>query len=166
MGVSNFSLDQLKEAMALGRVDAHQPEYSLLHRDIEQGLLQYCHGNKISVMSYSSIAKGILTGAFHFGGAKIEETDFRAKRQFFLEGQFEKEHDLLNVMKTFAESKGVSVAQIAIAWLLHQQGLTSAIVGTQNEKHLLDNVSAVDVVLSSDELAQLSTISAQVIDCL
>ena len=166
IGVSNFSLEQLKEAAALGRIDALQPEYSLLQRDIEQGLLQYCHENAISVLSYSSIAKGILTGVFHFGGAKIEESDFRAKRQFFLEGQFEKEADLLNVMKAIAESKRVTVSQIAISWLLHQEGLTSAIVGTQNEKHLLDNVRAVDAELSSDELQQLNATSTNVLNSL
>ena len=154
----------MKEAAAIGRVDALQPEYSLLQRDIEQGLLQYCHDNSISVMSYSSVAKGVLTGAFHFGKDKIDQSDFRATRRLFLEGQLETEAALLHLMKEIADGKGVTVSQIAISWLLHQQGLTSAIVGTQNEKHLLDNIRAADVTLSGDELDRLSKTSTRVLN--
>jgi aryl-alcohol dehydrogenase-like predicted oxidoreductase len=163
IGVSNFSLDQLKKAAEYGRIEALQPEYSLLQRDIEGGLLQYCREQSISVMSYSSVAKGILTGAFHFGGAKLKEDDFRAKRRLFLEGQFEKEAELVQLVKEIADAKKVSMAQVAIGWLLHQKGLTSAIVGTQSEKHLLDNSKAADLKFSVDEINKLSWISSKVL---
>ncbi len=163
IGVSNFSLDQLKKAAAVGQVDAIQPEYSLLQRDIEDGILQHCRASSISVMSYSSIAKGILTGAFHLGGARLRPDDFRAKRRLFLPGQLEKEAALIHVMKEIADSKGVTVSQIAISWILHQEGMTSAIVGTQNERHLLDNIRSVDVALSPQDLERLGAASRQVL---
>ncbi len=166
IGVSNFSLEQLKRATELGRIDAFQPEYSLLQRDIERGLLDYCRASSISVLSYSSVAKGILAGAFHLGGTALKKEDFRAKRRLFLEGQFEKEAELIQVIKEIAESKGATLSQIAIAWLLHQRGLTSAIAGTQNEKHLLENIGAADVALSAREIERLTSTSTKVLKTL
>jgi myo-inositol catabolism protein IolS len=166
IGVSNFSLDQLKRASELGRIDAIQPEYSLLQRDIEQGILPFCREHSISVLSYSSVAKGVLTGVFHLGAASLSPQDFRAKRRLFLEGQFAKEAPLIHLMKEMADAKGATVSEIAIGWLLHQPGLTSAIVGTQNEKHLVENVRAADVELSPDEVRRLASVSAEVLKSL
>ncbi len=163
IGASNFSLEQLKKASELGRIDAIQPEYSLLQRDIEQGTLRYCREHSISVLSYSSVAKGVLTGAFHLGEARLKPDDFRAKRRLFLEGQFEKEAELIHLMKEIADTKHATVSQIAIGWLLHQPGLTSAIVGTQKERHLMENVRAVDVELSAADLKRLAATSAKVL---
>jgi aryl-alcohol dehydrogenase-like predicted oxidoreductase len=166
IGVSNFSLDQLKAAAHIGRIDAIQPEYSLLQRDIETGILEYCRSASISVLSYSSIAKGILSGAFHLGGPGLGKDDFRARRRLFLDGQFELEADLIRALKEIADSRKATLAQVAIAWILHQKGLTSAIVGTQNEKHLLENVGAADVELSSGEIERLSATSTVVLNAL
>jgi myo-inositol catabolism protein IolS len=163
IGVSNFSIDQLKEAMEYARIDVIQPEYSLLHRGIEHELIPYCVEHSIGIMSYSSIAKGILTGAFHNGKAVVKDTDFRKDRRLFLPGHLEKEQPLIDVLKQIAEEKQVTLSEIAISWLLHQPALTSAIVGTQNEKHLAENTRAVDLTLTADELKRLDQVSAQVI---
>lgn len=166
IGVSNFSLQQLKKAMELGQIDVIQLEYSLLQRDIEKGTLQYCCENSISVLSYSSIAKGILTGIFHLGKAKFKEDDFRLARRLFKKEHLEKESELINLIKEIADTKGTNLSQIAISWLLHQKGLTSTIVGTQSEKHLFENIHSTDIDLSSDELDRLEKISTKVLDSL
>lgn len=166
IGVSNFSPGQLKEALELGRVDVIQPEYSLLQRNIENELLPFCIENSISVMSYSSIAKGILTGAFHLGNAKLKPDDFRSTRRLFLPEHLEKEAELIHAMKEIADAKEVTLSHIAISWLLHQKGLTSAIVGTQSEKHLMENIQAVDVTLSAQELEVLNAVSTKVLNSL
>lgn len=163
VGVSNFSLPLLQEAQEYARVDVIQPEYSLLHREIEAELLPYCREHSIAVMSYSSIAKGILTGAFHFNNAKLQEGDFRRTRRFFLPEHLEKEKELIFLMKAIAEAKGVSLSQVAIGWLLAQPGLTTAIVGTQKERHLLDNLQATELSLSQGELDELDRVSRKVI---
>ncbi|MDB5085598.1 MAG: Aldo/keto reductase, partial [Bacilli bacterium] len=163
IGLSNFSVLQLKEALQYAQVDVIQPEYSLLKRDIEQDLLPFCDQNSIGVMSYSSIAKGILTGAFHLGKTVIKDDDFRRQRRLFQPDHFEKETELIHLLKEIADSKGVTLSHIAISWLLHQPGLTSAIVGTQNEKHLIENAEAADVQLSADELIRLNQVSAKVL---
>ncbi|MCL2318653.1 MAG: aldo/keto reductase [Treponema sp.] len=163
IGVSNFDVTLLKEAMKIGRVEAVQNEYSLLQRDIEKEVLPFCRENSISVMGYSSIAKGILTGAFHFGGAKLKETDFRASRRLFLPAHLEAERELLDTMKRTAGSLHITCGQLALAWLFHQKGLCSALVGTQSEKHFLENIQAVDISLSSKDLSVLDEVSARVI---
>ncbi len=163
IGVSNFSLSLLQQAQEYAQVDAIQPEYSLLQREIEDGLLPYCREHSIAVMAYSPLTKGILTGAFHFGNAKLKEDDFRRSRRFFLPEHLEKEKELLLLLKEVAEAKGVSISRVALAWLLAQPGLTSAIVGTQNERHLLDNLQATELQLTQEELARLDQVSRKVI---
>ena len=164
IGVSNFSLKQLQKAMEYARIDLIQPEYNLLQRDIENGIMQYCHENSISICSYNSIAKGILTGKFHLGGAVIRDDDFRRKKRLFLPEHLEKEMDLILLLKEIADSKGCSLSQVAISWLFYQKGFTSAIVGTQSEKHLEDNIKSVDIVLSESEIERLDKVSLRIIN--
>ncbi len=164
IGVSNFSLKQLQKAMEYARIDLIQPEYNLLQRDIENGIMQYCYENSISICSYNSIAKGILTGKFHLGGAVIRDDDFRRKKRLFLPEHLEKEMDIILLLKEIAEAKGCSLSQVAISWLFYQKGFTSAIVGTQNEKHLEDNVKAVEIELSENEIERLDKVSLRIIN--
>jgi myo-inositol catabolism protein IolS len=166
IGVSNFSLEQVKQGLKYGDIDVIQPEYSLLQRDIEKGLLQFCRENSISVLSYSSIAKGILTGAFHLYNAVIKEDDFRSTRRLFLPEHLEKEKELIYAMKEIADKKVITLSQLAISWLLHQEGLTGAIVGTQEEKHLIDNIKSLEVALTDDEIQKLGSISSKVLHSL
>jgi aryl-alcohol dehydrogenase-like predicted oxidoreductase len=75
----------------------------------------------------------------------------------------EKERELIDAMKEIADRAGISMSQLAIAWLLHRKGLTSAIVGTQSDKHLLDNLMAVKVSLSDADISLLDDVSARVL---
>ncbi|HYH04238.1 MAG TPA: aldo/keto reductase, partial [Bacillota bacterium] len=115
---------------------------------------------------YSSIAKGILTGAFHFGKAQLKEGDFRRTRRLFLPEHLEKETELIQLLKDIADTRGATIAQIAISWLLHQEGLTAAIVGTQSEKHLVSNIQAAEIKLSPAELSSLDQVSRKVLTAL
>jgi aryl-alcohol dehydrogenase-like predicted oxidoreductase len=163
IGVSNFNVALLRQALAIDRVEAIQNEWSLLQRDIENELESFCVEQQVSIMSYSSIAKGILTGTFHFGGAKLAEDDFRFPRRLFQPDHLEKEKPLLNTMKEIAEGKHILISQLAISWLLHKKSLCSAIVGTQSEKHFMENIESLKVSLSSDDISSLDAISAKVL---
>lgn len=163
IGVSNFSLEQLEAAVKLTRIDILQLEYSLLKRDAEDGILPFCIAHDIGFTSYSSLAKGILTGAYHLGKAKVSPADFRAERRLFLPEHLEKETELLYLMKDLADRQGVSISQVALAWLLSRPGLTTAIIGTQSAKHLDENLAAAGVVLPVDMLDQLDAMSAKVL---
>ncbi|SFJ82538.1 Predicted oxidoreductase [Paenibacillus sp. UNC496MF] len=158
IGVSNFSLAQLKKAMQYGRIDAIQPEYHMLQRSIEDDLLGYCLENDISIMSYNSLAKGILTGIFHKGK---EVTDFRKERPLFQSENLLKTADLIRLLEEIAAAKDATLSQIAISWLLRQKGLTSAIVGTQNEKHFFENLQSIDTELTDEQATKLDAVSKQ-----
>lgn len=164
IGLSNFSIQQLQEGVQYAQIDVIQPEYSLLHREIEKEIIPFCSDNSIGVMSYSSIAKGILTGAFHLYGKTLKEDDFRKTRRLFLPEHIEAETELLQVMKEMADERKLAVSQIAITWLLHQESVTSAIIGTQSEKHMIENAKSTDVVLSEQEIQRLNQVSSRVLD--
>lgn len=163
IGVSNFSINQLKEAVQFAQIDVIQPEYSLLHRQIEEELVPFCEKEQIGIMSYSSIAKGILTGAFHRPGHELKEDDFRKERRLFKPQHLQAETKLIDAMKEIADAKGAAVSQVAIAWLLHKPGLTSAIIGTQSEKHLQENLEAANLKLTVSEMDKLNEVSDRVI---
>ncbi|MGI5899370.1 MAG: aldo/keto reductase [Christensenellales bacterium] len=163
IGASNHDVELLKTISKIGRVDAIQPEYSLLHRGIEPQILPWCLENDVAVLSYSSIAKGLLAGLFHTKGVELKGEDFRAGRRLFTPDHLEKERPLIELVEIISREKGIEMSQLAIAWLLSKRGMTSAIVGTQNVKHLVSNVKAVDISLSDDEMARLDELSAKVL---
>lgn len=161
IGVSNFSVQQMQDAMRYAPLDALQPEYNLLTRGIEMDVLPFCAQNSISVMTYNSIAKGILSGAFHFYGAQV--TDFRTAKPLFQPEALALELPLLNLLRDIAQAHSVTIAQVAIAASLSRKGVTSAIVGTQNPHHFLDNLAAADLVLQDDELSAIWETSDRVL---
>ena len=163
IGVSNFSLEQLKEAMEITHIDALQPEYNLLQRKIEDGLLSYCADNQISVLSYNSIAKGILSGVFHFNGVKLDAEDFRNEKPLFFPENLETEKPLMNSLKAVAQAHNGTISQIAAAWVLAQRGMSSAIIGTQNPRHVVENIHSVDIELTQEEIDVLNKTSSEVI---
>ena len=163
IGLSNFGPKLLEQAMSITRIDAIQPEYSLLHRGIETEVLPWCIKNDVSVLSYSSIAKGILAGVFHIHGRKLDGDDFRAVRRLFSPEDIAKEAPLVHLVKEIADKNGISMSQVAIAWLLVREGMSSAIVGTQNERHLLDNLKAVGISLPAEDQKALEEMSTKVL---
>ena len=162
IGVSNFNLEQLKEAMSITHIDALQPEYNLLQRTIEDDILPYCAENQISVLSYNSIAKGILSGIFHFNGAKLDEQDFRNEKPLFSAQNLEIEKPLLDCLKDIAQAHHATISQIAAAWVLTRRGMSSAIIGTQNEYHFAENISSVEIEMTKEEIVALDKISREV----
>lgn len=159
IGVSNFSIEQIKEAFEYAKLDVIQMEYSLLTRAIEEEILPFCIEHSISVTSYSSLAKGILTGAFHLMNVEIKPDDFRSKRRLFLPEHREYEKELIYLLRDIGNEKDATPAEVAISWILHQEGITSAIVGTQSEKHLRNNLKAVHLELTQEELDMLDKAS-------
>lgn len=163
IGVSNFDLKLMKQAVSITQIDALQPEYNLLERKIEDGVLEFCAENQVSVLSYNSVAKGILTGAFHFKGAKLDVEDFRNEKPLFSKENMQIELPLLERLKEVAQAHNATVSQTAIAWVLAQNGMSSAIVGTQNLKHFIENIDAIDLELTQEELNHISETSKEVI---
>ncbi|MEB3340920.1 aldo/keto reductase [Okeania sp.] len=157
IGVSNFSSKQIAEACQYGIIDSLQPPYSLFWRIIEKEEMPYCVENKISMIAYSSLAQGLLTGKFGLEH-KFAEGDHRSKNRLFaIKENYERVQTALQKLRPIAERKQCTMAQLAIAWLIAQPQ-TNAIVGARNAEQAIANAKAADVKLSEDELAEIDAI--------
>lgn len=149
-------------ATALHRADARgwtrfvsmQNHYNLVYREEEREMLPLCRAEGVGVLPWSPLARGFLTGSRRRG--QMEST-LRAKTDDYSRHllQEDKDFDVLDAVLEVAEKRGIAPAQIALAWLLHQPGVTAPIVGATKPEHLEEAVRALDVRLDNDEIAAL-----------
>lgn len=164
IGVSNFSRAQLEEAAQYGRIDSLQPPYSLFWRQVETNAMPYCMENNISILAYSSLAQGLLTGKFR-PDHQFAEGDHRAKNKLFQGENYQRAQKALQQLRPIAEQHQCSLAQLSLAWLIAQPQ-TNAIAGARNAEQALANAKAAEVRLSEDQLHQIDQIGRQVSDYL
>lgn len=162
IGVSNFSREQLVEAAQFGRIDSLQPAYSLFWRNVETDAMPYCIENNISIVAYSPLAQGLLTGKFSLGH-KFEPEDNRAKNRLFQGENFERAQQALDKLRPIAEKHKCSLAQLALAWLITQPQ-TNAIAGARYPQQAEDNAKAVEINLAAEEIAEIDNIGRIVTD--
>lgn len=153
IGVSNHSVEQLKRLEAIHPVCSLQPPYSLIVPDAEQQLLPYCGQQKIGVVTYSPMYKGLLTGKFSAErAAALPESDHRSRDSRFQPPQIDKHLKLVEGLRLIAEKHNRTVAELAIAWVLLRPEVTSAIVGGRRPSQVAETVKAADWNLSSDDI--------------
>ena len=162
IGVSNFSTSKIKEAAQFGRIDSLQPPYSLLWRHVEKDAMTYCVENKITILAYSSMAQGILTGKFG-PDHKFVKGDHRTKNRLFKPETFKRVQQALTRLRPIADQHNISLGQLALAWVIAQPG-TCAIAGARNAEQVLQNSKAAEVHLSALDLEEMDTISRIVTD--
>ncbi len=131
--------------------------YSLASRDIEREIVPLAVDQNLAIMPWSPLAGGFLSGKYTrdggAAGARRDNFDFPPINK-------DKTYDIIDVLAQIAKQHGVSVAQVALAWVRLQKGVTSTIIGAKNIDQLNDNLKSVDVVLSADELKRIDEISA------
>jgi aryl-alcohol dehydrogenase-like predicted oxidoreductase len=160
VGVSNFSRAQLEEAARYGRIDSLQPPYSLLWRQAERDALPYCAANDITVLAYSPMAQGILAG--RFGAAPtFEKGDHRRGHRLFQPDIYPQVLKAVERLGPIARRRGVSLAQLALAWVLSHPD-TCAIAGARSPAQAAENAGAMQVELSTSELAAMEALSRPV----
>ena len=154
LGLSEVSADTLRRAHAVHPISAVQSEYSLWTRDVEAEVLPTCRELGVSLVAYSPLGRGMLTGAI----AKTDdlaESDFRRANPRFQGANMEANQHLVDKVRALAATKGCTPGQVALAWLLAQGGDILPIPGTKRIKYLEDNVAAAAVTLTAAELAAL-----------
>lgn len=154
LGLSEAGLDTIRKAAATHPIAALQSEYSLWERDIEADILPLCRELEIGFVPYSPLGRGFLTGQVT-SRDDLPEGDYRLNDPRYSEENFAKNMEIVDVVKTIADTHGVSPAQIALAWLLHQGDDIVPIPGSKRRVTLEDSMAAVDVTLSDDDLAKL-----------
>lgn len=161
VGVSNWAAWQIMKAhgistaKGLARFESLQAYYTIAGRDLERELVPMMLSEGVGLMVWSPLAGGLLSGKYSREG----EGEGRRAAFDFPPVNRERAFDIIDVMKPMADTRGVSVAQIAIAWLLHQRVVSSVIIGVRRMDQLADNLSACKVELSADDLAALDAVS-------
>jgi len=162
IGVSNFSRSQLEEAASFGRIDSLQPPYSLFWRKVETDALPYCRENTITVLAYSSMAQGLLTGKFG-PDHTFAKGDHRFKNKLFQPENYRRVHEALEKLAPLAAANHITLGQLALAWLISQAGVC-AIAGARNSEQAVQNAAAANVRLSDADLAAVDDIGRFVTD--
>ena len=162
IGVSNFSQVQLEEAAQYGRIDSLQPPYSLFWRYVEKDAVPYCVEQKISIIAYSPLAQGLLTGKFGADHTFPPE-DNRAKNKLFQGETYQRAQAALEKLRPIADRYQTSLGNLALAWLVAQPQ-ANAIVGVRNAEQAVENAKAGKLKLSDADLAAIDHIGRTVTD--
>jgi aryl-alcohol dehydrogenase-like predicted oxidoreductase len=164
VGVSNWAAWQIMKALGiserlgLARFESLQAYYTIAGRDLERELVPLLLSENVGLLVWSPLAGGLLSGKF--GRDLKAEAGSRRAAFDFPPVNLERAYDCIDVMRKAAQGRGVSVAQIAIAWLLHQKVVTSVIIGAKRAEQLEDNIAATTIKLNDEELATLDKVSA------
>lgn len=155
-GLSEAGPETIRKAHAVQPVTVLQTEYSVFERDVE-ALLPTTRELGIGFVPYSPLGRGFLTGVVK-PAAEYEETDMRRVDPRWQPGNFEKNRDAVRQLEDLAKSKGATVSQLALAWLLAQGDDIVPIPGTRRIERLEENIGAANLVLSADDLAQINRV--------
>ena len=158
IGVSNFDQALIEQCEAIRHVDSLQQEFSMLQRQ-DRDLIRWCGEQGTGVLSYGPLAFGLLTGAITDQTA-FAKGDFRADEEsdaLFGSG-FERSLAVVDRLRPIAERLGISLAQLALAWNVHQPGVTVAIAGSRNHEHVRSNADAGDVELDEATRSELDAV--------
>ena len=163
IGVSNWAAWQIAKALGvserlgLSRFESLQAYYTVAGRDLERELIPMLRSEGLGLMVWSPLAGGLLSGKY--GREQQAEKGSRRTTFDFPPVNRDRAYDCIDAMRPMAEARGVSVAQIALSWLLHQPQVTSVIVGAKRPEQLADNLAATQVNLSADELQAIDAVS-------
>jgi len=167
VGVSNFSAKQMKNSWeTLDKLGiplvSNQVRYNLLDRRIESnGILQTAKDLGISIIAYSPLAQGMVTGKFHQHPERIKEAGYRKHTSFFKEASLEKSRPLIALLRELAEKYQVTVSQVALNWMINFHGETVFVIpGATREAHACDNPGAMNFRISDEDVLMIDRMSA------
>jgi aryl-alcohol dehydrogenase-like predicted oxidoreductase len=161
VGVSNFSAGQLTRAGRIWPVASLQPPYSMIRRGVEDELLGYCADNDIGVVAYSPMQKGLLTGKFSADRvANLAPDDHRCRDRNFLEPKLSANLNLVQGLRPIAQRNQLTLAQLAIAWVLRRPEVTAAIVGARRPAQIAETIKAAEGALQNEDLTEIEDLLA------
>jgi len=150
-GVCNYSADEMRTAENVLKLASNQVPYSMVRRDIEQELIPYCIASKRSILAYSPMERGLLTGKIT-PGYQFAPGDHRAGVKYFTPENIKRTNAFLDLIKPIAEDKGASLGQLALRWTIDKPGITAALAGARNAQQSVQNARAAAISLNADEM--------------
>lgn len=163
IGLSNFTTESIKRCERIRHVDSLQCHLSMLWQE-RLPLLDVCARNGTGVVAYGPLAFGLLTGAitretsFRDEDWRSGKHGLRAYDQLFADGRLEANLDVVEALKPIARRRDVSLAQLALAWVLHHDGVSGAIAGSRSSQHVREDAAAASVNLGAGDLAEIGAI--------
>ncbi len=159
IAVSNHNVAQMKRLQPIHDIASLQPPYSMITRGIEDEILPFCGQNKIGVVCYSPMCKGLLTGKFDRQWAtELPTSDHRARDPKFLDPQLTVNLEFVDGLRPLAERNGRTVAQLAIAWVLRRPEVTAAIVGARRPEQIETTAPAANWKLSENDVRDIDAL--------
>jgi len=150
-GVSNYDAAQMAEAEKTTFIASNQIPYSMVNREIEKETLPYCIRHNKSVLAYSPLERGLLTGKLK-PGHQFEEGAHRATYSYFTNESIERTNAFLEKLKPLAAEKNASLSQLVLRWTVEQPGISIALVGARNAEQAIQNAKSIDVKLTPEEI--------------
>ena len=165
IGVSNFDRDLIERCEKIAHVDCLQPHFSLLHTKGRTDLFPFCKQNGTGIICYGPLAYGLLTGAVS-ADTEFTDDDWRSGKnkmqgyydQFYAPGIFEANLAVVEALRPIADRLSIGLAQLSLAWVFHQTGVTGAIAGSRQPHHVEENAAAGSIVLDQKTVDEIESI--------
>ena len=161
LGLSEVSVTTLKKAYAVHPITALQSEYSLWHRDVEKTILPACKHLNVSLIPFSPLGRGFLTGTI-VPSRDFETGDYRTQIPRFNPGAMKKNQAIIEKLQCLAKNNGVSLSQLSLAWLLAQDDAIVPIPGMKHRSYINENLAAAELTLPGDIIRELDTMDMTV----
>lgn len=158
-GVSNYSVDQVKEARKTLNIASNQVGYSMLNKGIEDDLVPYALENNLGLIVYSPMERGLLTGKY-FKEGLLKENDHR--KGYFQQFNLQKVEAFLQAIQPVADSKGVTLSQLVLRWTSLQPAITVVLAGARNAAQAIANAKAMEITLTAEEIQFINTQLAKI----
>lgn len=159
IGLSNYSVAQMREFMNYSPLHCFQPEYSMFNRAAEREVIPFCLKNNIAVITYAPLYSGLLTGKFFFDNVPVpDDINRRMKQRELEEPRFSINKDAVSQLNTIAFDYEKTLAQLVINWSFSHKGVTSAIVGMRNLKQAEDNLASLGWSISETDMQRINGI--------
>jgi len=155
-GVCNYNVEEMEEAESLIDLASNQVPYSMLNRDIENDLVPWCIEHNKSILAYSPLQRGLLTGKFN-PGHRFNPGDARPNTPWFKEKNIVKTNEFLDNIKPLARSKNATLAQLVLQWTMQMPGITAVLAGARNAQQVEDNAGALKFTLSEEEMQEINS---------
>jgi len=150
-GVCNYNLEDMKTAADFIQLASNQVPYSMLRRDIEKDIVPWCIKNNVSILPYSPLQRGILTGKFK-KGHHFNAGDTRPDTPYYKDSNIEKTIDLLEKLKPLAHDKNATLSQLVLRWTMQMPGITTVLAGARNPAQIEENAGALNFQLTGEEM--------------
>jgi len=165
IGVSNYTSEEMKAASQYGRIDVLQPPYNMFWRFVEGDQLPYSQDHHIGIMTYSSLAQGLLTGALS-RETTFADGDKRPTTVLFQPEAYQRSLDAVEALRPIAERNGLTVAQLAIAWILNRPGVSTALVGARTVAEIEENVPGATARVNAEDMDEADAVTRAVFESL